>query len=63
MYVSIFVNFFNVVLLGFVIFEWCYGLVGVVVLIFIVRLIGICIFVKYFFIKKIIKRMIWKISV
>lgn len=62
MYVSIFVNFLNAVLSGFAIFEWCYGLVGVAVSTLIARLIGICILAKYLPIKKIIKRMTWKIS-
>lgn len=62
MYVSIFVNFLNVVLSGFAIFEWRYGLVGVAVSTLIARLIGICILAKYLPIKKIIKRMTWKIS-
>lgn len=62
MYVSIFVNFLNAVLSGFAIFEWRYGLVGVAVSTLIARLIGICILAKYLPIKKIIKRMTWKIS-
>ena len=62
MYVSIFVNFLNAVLSGFAIFEWRYGLVGVAVSTLIARLIGICILTKYLPIKKIIKRMTWKIS-
>ncbi|AUP07620.1 Sodium:solute antiporter [Streptococcus agalactiae] len=62
MYASIFVNFLNAVLSGFAIFEWGYGLVGVAVSTLIARLIGICILAKYLPIKKIIKRMTWKIS-
>ncbi|AHX74417.1 MATE family efflux transporter [Streptococcus agalactiae] len=62
MYASIFVNFLNAVLSGFAIFEWRYGLVGVAVSTLIARLIGICILAKYLPIKKIIKRMTWKIS-
>lgn len=62
MYVSIFVNFLNAVLSGFAIFEWRYGLVGVAVSTLIARLIGICILAKYLPIRKIIKRMTWKIS-
>lgn len=62
MYVSIFVNFLNAVLSGFAIFEWRYGLVGVAVSTLIARLIGICILAKHLPIKKIIKRMTWKIS-
>ncbi|HEO0087910.1 TPA: MATE family efflux transporter [Streptococcus agalactiae] len=62
MYVSIFVNFLNAILSGFAIFEWRYGLVGVAVSTLIARLIGICILAKYLPIKKIIKRMTWKIS-